>query len=333
MRVVQVERFGGPEVLVAADAADPVAGPGQTVIGVSVADVGFVETQIRAGGFGEHFTVTPPYVPGHGVAGQVISVGEGVDSAWLGRRVAGYTGDHGGRGGYAERALLGADELVPIPDGLGVHEAAALLHDGVTALRVIEVTGVRAGEWVLVTAAAGGMGILLVQLAHAAGAHVIGAARGNRKLDLVREQGASVAVDYSEPGWISRVREATGGAGVDVVFDGAGGGIGRAAFEVTAHGGRFSAHGAPSGGFAVLDPEERQRRGVTVRGIEHLQLAPDEMRQVLARALSEGAAGRMRPVIGQTFPLERAADAHAAIEARKVVGRTLLVAGNGRDMS
>ncbi|HEY0540321.1 MAG TPA: zinc-binding dehydrogenase [Actinoallomurus sp.] len=333
MRVVHVERFGGPEVLVAADAADPVAGPGQAVIGVSVADVGFVETQIRAGGFGEHFAVTPPYVPGHGVAGQVISVGEGVDSGWLGRRVAGYTGDHGGRGGYAERALLGADELVPVPDGLGVHEAAALLHDGVTALRVIEVTGVRPGEWVLVTAAAGGMGILLVQLAHAAGAHVIGAARGTRKLDLVREQGASFAVDYSEPGWIPRIREATGGAGVDVVFDGAGGGIGRAAFEVTARGGRFSAHGAPSGGFAVLDPEERHRRGVTVRGIEHLQLAPDEMRQVLARALAEGAAGRMRPVIGQTFPLERAADAHAAIEAREVVGRTLLVAGNGRDMS
>jgi NADPH2:quinone reductase len=132
-------------------------------------------------------------------------------------------------------------------------------------------------------------------------------------------------VDYSEPGWTSLVRDATGGAGADVVFDGAGGEIGRAAFEVTAHGGRFSAHGAPSGGFAVLDPDERARREVTVRGIEHLQLAPDDMRRMLARALSEAAAGRMRPVIGQTFPLERAADAHTAIEARAVVGRTLLL--------
>jgi NADPH:quinone reductase len=325
MRVVQVERFGGAEVLVAVDAPDPVAGPGQAVVGVSAADVGFVETQIRAGGFGEHFTVTPPYVPGHGVAGRVISVGEGVDPRWSGRRVAGYTGDQGGRGGYAERALVHADELVPVPDGLGLREAAALLHDGVTALHVIEVTGVRSGEWVLVTAAAGGMGLLLVQLAHAAGASVIAAARGERKLDLVRRQGAAVAVDYSEPGWTSRVREATGGAGVDVVFDGAGGDIGRAAFEVTADGGRFSAHGAPSGGFAVPDPVERRSRDVTVRGIEHLQLTPDEMRQVFARALSEGVAGRMRPVIGQTFPLERAADAHAAMEAREVVGRTLLL--------
>jgi NADPH2:quinone reductase len=325
MRVIQVERFGGPEVLVPAETPDPVAGPGQVVVGVSAADIGFVETQIRAGGFGDHFAVTLPYVPGHGVTGQVISVGEGVDAGWVGRRVAGYTGAQGGRGGYAEQAALPVDDLVPVPDGLGLREAAALLHDGVTALRVIEVTGVRAGEHVLVTAAAGGMGILLVQLAHAAGAHVIGAARGKQKLDLVGEQGADVVVDYSEPGWTSLVREATGGAGADVVFDGAGGEIGQAAFAVTADGGRFSAHGAPSGGFAVLDPGERERRGVTVRGIEHLQLAPDAMRRMLARALSEAVAGRMRPVIGQTFPLERAADAHTAIEARAVVGRTLLL--------
>ena len=325
MRVIQVERFGGPEVLVAAETPDPVAGPGQVVVGVSAADIGFVETQIRAGGFGDHFAVTLPYVPGHGVSGQVISVGEGVDAGWVGRRVAGYTGAQGGRGGYAEQAALPADDLVPVPDGLGLREAAALLHDGVTALRVIEVTGVRAGEHVLVTAAAGGMGVLLVQLAHAAGAHVVGAARGKRKLDLVGEQGADVVVDYSEPGWTSLVREATGGAGADVVFDGAGGEIGQAAFAVTADGGRFSAHGAPSGGFAVLDPGEQERRGVTVRGIEHLQLAPDDMRRMLARALSEAVAGRMRPVIGQTFPLERAADAHTAIEARAVVGRTLLL--------
>ena len=134
------------------------------------------------------------------------------------------------------------------------------------------------------------MGVLLVQLAHAAGAHVIGAARGKRKLDLVGEQGADVVVDYSEPGWTSLVREATGGAGADVVTRC--GEMGQAAFAVTADGGRFSAHGAPSGGFAVLDPGERERRGVTVRGIEHLQLAPDDMRRMLARALSEAVAGR-----------------------------------------
>jgi NADPH2:quinone reductase len=326
MRVIQVDRFGGPEVLVPADVPDPVAGPGQAVVRVAAADVGFVETQIRAGAFGDYFAVEPPYVPGHGVTGEVADVGEGVDRHWVGRRVAAYTGEQGGRGGYAERAVVEAATLVPVPDGLGLRDAAALLHDGVTALRLLDVVGVRAGEWALVTAAAGGMGLLLVQLVRAAGARVIGAARGGRKLELVRDQGADVVVDYSEPGWTDRVREVTGGAGADVVLDGAGGAIGRAAFEVTARGGRFSAHGAPSGAFTVFDPADAGKRGITVSGIGDLQLGPEEMRQVLVRALAEAAEGRMRPVVGQTFPLDRAADAHAAIEAREVVGRTLLLA-------
>jgi NADPH:quinone reductase len=323
MRVIQVERFGGPEVLVPVDVPDPVAGPGQAIVRVRAADVGFVETQIRAGGFGEFFTVHPPYVPGHGVVGEVTGVGEGVDGKWRGRRVAAYTGEQGGRGGYAEQAVVDADALVPLPDGLGLLDAAALLHDGVTALRLIDVIGIRAGEQVLVTAAAGGMGLLLVQRARAGGARVIGAARGKRKLDLVAEQGADVVVDYSEPGWTDRVREATGGAGPGVVLDGAGGAIGRAALGVLARGGRFSAHGAPSGGFAAFDPAERA--DATIKGIGDLMLSPEEMRQVLARALREAADGRLRPVVGQTFPLDHAADAHAAIEAREVVGRTLLL--------
>ncbi|MDN3355960.1 zinc-binding dehydrogenase [Actinomadura sp. DC4] len=313
MRAVRVERFGGPEVLTVAEVPHPVAGPGQAVVAVAAADVLFVEAQVRAGAGGEYFPVRPPYVPGHGVAGRVIAVGSGVDDGWIGRRVAGQLRDDGG---YAERVAVAAEDLVPVPDGLDLREAAALLHDGVTALGLAESTGVREGERVLVTAAAGGLGILLVQLAHAAGATVVGAARGERKLDLIRTHGALVAVDYSEPGW-------TVPGGVDVVFDGAGGEIGRAAFDLTVSGGRFSAHGTPAGGFALPAGE---RRGVTVRGIEQVRFAPHEARRLLARALSEAAAGRLRPVIGQTFPLERAAEAHAAIEGRAVVGKTLLLA-------
>jgi NADPH2:quinone reductase len=123
------------------------------------------------------------------------------------------------------------------------------------------------------------------------------------------------------------VREAIGVKGPDVVFDGVGGQIGRAAFEVTARGGRFSAHGAPSGAFAEIDPQEAERRGVTVRGIQHVQLAPADAKRLAERALSEAAGGRIRPVVGQTFPLERAVDAHAAIEGRGVLGKTLLLVG------
>ena len=204
---------------------------------------------------------------------------------------------------------------------------------GARALRgAVRPAGIRRREWVLVLAAGGGLGILLVQLVHAAGGRVIAAARGRRKLDLVRRLGAEVVVDYSEPDWAKRVLDATGGTGPDAVFDGAGGELGRAAFDITARGGRFSAHGGPSGGFTAIDPDEAARRRVTVRGIEQVQFEPGDLRRMTERALSEAAEGRIAPIIGQTFPLEKAADAHAAIEAREVIGKTLLVT-DGNDPS
>jgi NADPH:quinone reductase len=324
MRVIRVTAFGGPEVLVEAQAADPAAGPGQVVIGVAATDVLFLDTQLRAGWNAAMFGVEPPYVPGNGVAGTVISTGDGVDPGLVGLRVVTQTGEFGGRGGYAEQVAVSADGLIPVPDGLDLPVAAALLHDGATALGLLDEAKVKPGEWVLITGAAGGLGTLLVQLAHAAGARVAAAARGNGKLDLAAELGAEVVVDYSEPGWAEKVRAATGGAGVDLVFDGVGGPLGLAAFEIVARGGRFSAHGAPSGGFTTIDPAEAERHEVTVRGIEQVQFAPADGRRMTARALAEAAAGRISPVIGQTFPLERAADAHTAIEARRTLGKTLL---------
>lgn len=132
-------------------------------------------------------------------------------------------------------------------------------------------------------------------------------------------------VDYSAADWPERVREATEGKGVDVVFDGVGGPLGAAAFETTARTGRFFAHGAPSGAFAEIDPAKARRRGVSVTGVEQVQFTPAAVRRLVERALGEAAAGRIRPVIGQTFPLERADEAHAAIEAHDVVGKTLLL--------
>jgi len=207
-----------------------------------------------------------------------------------------------------------------VPDGLGLPAAAALLHDGSTAFGLLGETGVQPGEHVLVTAAAGGMGVLLVQLALAAGGQVIGAARGERKLAAVRQAGGH-PVDYSEPGWTGRVLELTGGQGVDVVFDGAGGELGAASFGIVARGGRFSAHGMSDGSFARLDPgrgraprrhRDRDRR-VRARGLP----APRRRRAGRGR-------GRIRPVIGQEYPLAAAAAAHAALESRTAVAKTLL---------
>ena len=322
MRVVQAMRFGGPDVLVPGEAPDPVAGAGQVVVDVAVAGITFVETQIRRGVDKWHAKPPLPYVPGGLVAGHVSSVGARVDPAWLGLRVIAGTGE---TGGFAERAVAEVQELFPVPDGLGLPEAIALHSDGSTAQGLIEKANIGLGDWVLVEAAAGGVGSLLVQLARAAGARVLGAARGTRKLDLIRELGADAAVDYSEPTWTKRVLEVTGGAGPDVVFDGVGGQIGRAAFEVTARGGRFSVHGASSGEATLIDPAEARFKGVDVIGIEQLFDFGPNMVRWAEQMMSQAAAGLVRPVIGQTFPLERAADAHAAIENRTAVGKTLLL--------
>lgn len=329
MQVIQLQEFGGPEVLVPVDEPEPVARAREVVIDVAVAPTLFVETQVRRGWGRDWFPVEPPYVPGAGVAGTVQSAGESVDPGWIGRRVAADTR----AGGYAERVAVPVETLIEVPDALSLGDAAAVLHDGRTALLLVDAVGIRQGQSVLVTAAGGGLGFLLVQLAHAAGAHVIGAARGKQKLDVARELGADVTVDYSEADWPLRVLDATGGAGADVVFDGAGGDIGRAAFEVAAPGARFSAHGAPSGGFTSVDRAEAERRGMAIFGIEDVRLGPAEAKRAAERAIAEAAAGRIRPVVGQTFPLAKAADAHAAIEAREVVGKTLLVTKAGERAS
>jgi NADPH2:quinone reductase len=318
MRVVQAKSFGGSEVLQETSVPDEEPGPGQVVVDVAVAGVLSIDTVIRRGQGGAHFPVQPPYVPGVGVAGQVHSVGEGIEDEWLGRRVL---ADIDG-GGYAERVLTRVENLIPIPDELGTHEAMALLHDGSTALAVFEAAEVQHGEAVLVQPAAGGLGSLLVQLAHVAGAHVVGAARGSRKLELIKELGADTVVDYSLPGWTDDVRDAVGT--VDVVFDGVGGDLGRAAFETTGHGSRFSNYGF-AGGASQIDREQARLRGVRTRGLEQLgEFAPGRAARA-RRILGEAAQGRIRPIIGQVYPLSRAADAHAALEAREIVGKALLV--------
>jgi NADPH2:quinone reductase len=171
----------------------------------------------------------------------------------------------------------------------------------------------------LVEAAAGGVGTLLLQLAQAAGAKVVAAAGGPRKLDVLRDLGPDVVVDYRAADWTERVQEMLGG--VDVVFDGVGGVIGRAAFALLDRGGRMLSFGLASGEWAGISDEGAADRGVT---LVRPNATPEAMRAYTQRALADTAAGRLRPVIGQRFPLERAADAHAAIESRETVGKTLL---------
>ncbi|MGI5349538.1 zinc-binding dehydrogenase [Streptomyces sp. CA-250714] len=333
MRGIQVRRFGAPDVLEVVELPDPVPGPGQAVIEVAYADVIFLETRIRHDG--AFFAPPLPYVPGGAVGGRIGPLGEGVDAAWQGRQVVAKTVPPAGSatgGGYAQRALAETGAASVVPHGLDLREATALVHDGPTAVRLfdnaVSTGALRPGAWVLVLAAAGGLGALLVQLAKAAGAHVVATARGERKLKLAREElGADAVVDYTRHDWTDQVRRTVGEPGVHVVFDGVGGAIGHAAFELTARGARFSAHGAASGGFTELDATAAAERGVTLAGIDQVQFSAAEAKPLLDRALLEAAAGRLRPVIGQTFALEDAAKAHAAIEARDALGKTLLTVG------
>ncbi|WP_151484215.1 zinc-binding dehydrogenase [Streptomyces albicerus] len=321
MRAAQVTKFGDPSVLITADLPDPVPAPGEVLIDVAYADTIFVETQIRSGWGGEFFPVTPPYVPGGGVSGVVSALGPDVPAEWLGRRVTAFV-----TGSYAERAVAATSALTVVPDSLDLLQAAALVHDGVTATGLMELTAVTETDRVLILGASGGMGTLLVQLAHARGARVVAAARGEAKSALVRDLGADATVDTNSPDWPARARHALGGAdgSADVVLDGVGGEPGASAFPLTADGGRFSAHGAPTGGFATLDPTEAKRRDITLFGIADVQFTPADVRRLTASALAEAAAGRLRPVIGEVFSLEGAGEAHAAVEGRGLVGKVVL---------
>ncbi|MFI6539454.1 zinc-binding dehydrogenase [Nonomuraea sp. NPDC050547] len=306
MKAIVLREYGGPDRLTEEEVPDPVPGPGEVLVEVAAAGVTFVETQVRAGRGPRR--VELPAVLGNGVAGRALT-GEPA-----GRRVVTTLG---GTGGYAELAVAQAGQLIPVPDGLSAEEAVTLLADGRTAMGLFTAAAPRPGEWVLVEAAGGGVGSLLVQLAAAAGARVIGAASSAGKRALAEELGAELTVDYTDPGWTGRVRAAVPD-GLDVVFDGVGGEIGAAAQALLRDGGRISAYGMAGGPMTV--PEAR---------LTAVTFPSTDLRELARLAMAEAAAGRLRPVIGRRLPLARAADAHAAMEARTVTGKTLLLPRTG----
>src|SRR5215470_12222428 len=251
MRAVMMREFGPPQVLQLAESAAAQAGPGEVVVDVEIASVTFVETQVRAGRPpNPEMLPALPAILGNGVGGTVAELGAGVDSALAGRRVV---TSLSGTGGYAERAVAAAGQLVEVPDGLALSDAVALLADGRTALALAGRARLGKEDTVLVEAAAGGVGTLLVQLARNAGARVVALASEERKLQLARDLGADIAISYGDHDWPRRVRDAAGG--VDVVFDGVGGDTARAAFGLLGPGGRFCAFGMASGSFAPVTPE------------------------------------------------------------------------------
>jgi NADPH:quinone reductase len=325
MRAIRLHEFGPAENLVYEEVEDPQPGPGQVRIAVAAAGVHLIDTTIRAGVQRGPLPLPDlPAIPGREVAGVVDALGAGVDESWLGRRVVAHLGP--ASGGYAELAVREVDAVHALPDGVAEDEAVAMIGTGRTTLGILEVAQVTAGDVALITAAAGGIGSLLVQAAREAGAVAVGLAGGKEKVARVHELGATVAIDYTAPDWADAVREALGDARVTVAFDGVGGTVGRGALELLAPGGRLILFGWSSGEPTRLSASDLFARGLTASAAigPRILNRPGGMRDLEEQALAALADGRLAPLV-QRFPLSEAAAAHAALEARATVGKAVLV--------
>lgn len=244
MHAVRLHIFGPAENLVHERTEDPVPGPGQVRIAVAAAGVHLLDTVLREGEAGPYpAPVDLPTVPGREVAGTVESVGEGTDPGWLGRRVVAHLGM--APGGYAELAVTDADRLHEIPEKLDAAAAVAMIGTGRTTLGILGFTPLGPDSVVVVTAAAGGIGTLIVQYAKKAGATVIALAGGPAKVARATDNGAGLALDYTRPDWPLRAREYldTAGLRATVVYDSVGGTTARAAVDLLGSGGQHIVYG------------------------------------------------------------------------------------------
>ncbi|AXB41931.1 zinc-binding dehydrogenase [Amycolatopsis albispora] len=325
MHAIRQHEFGPAGNLRYEEVEDPKPGRGQVRIRVRAAGVHLLDTTIRQGiGGGPMPLPELPMTPGREVAGVVDQLGEDADASWLGKRVVAHLG--AASGGYAELAVAPVTALQEIPDGVTEDGAVATIGTGRTAMAVLNDAKITAGDTVLVTAAAGGIGSFAVQYAHNAGAFVIGLARGEEKLAIVRELGADLVFDYSEDGWAERVREALGGRELTVALDGVGGSQGRAALELLGVGGRLVMFGWSAGEPPELSAMDFYGRGLTVSVPigQRIMRVPGAMRALEDQALAEVAAGRIVPLVNEPIPLAEAARAHTELERRRTVGKVVL---------
>jgi NADPH:quinone reductase len=326
MRAVRFHEPGGPEVLRVEEVERPEPGEGEVLIRAQLAGVNYADTGVRRGMFHGPGEGELPMTPGFEVAGTVAALGDGVSGLAEGSRVVAVLP----RGGYAEYAVAREESVVEVPEGVETAQASALLVQGITAYGVLhDAARLAEGESVLVMAAAGGVGSLAVQLARLAGARpVIGTTGSPDKLALIEDLGADRAVDYSREGWVERVLEATGGRGVDVVLESVGGEVGARSYDALAPLGRLVFFGAASGeGLPAPDMWKLNMNGQTVSGYGGPWIRPGAAARARKEISHYLRSGELRVVLGGSFPLEEAAEAHRALEGRKTVGKVMLTVG------
>ncbi|MGW4021442.1 zinc-binding dehydrogenase [Streptomyces sp. NPDC005009] len=322
MHAIRLHAFGPAENLTHEEVEDPRPGPAQVRIAVRAAGVHLLDTALREGMRGPApAPATLPTVPGREVAGVVDALGEGAPEDLLGRRVVAHLGF--APGGYAELAVTDADRLHEIPERLDFAEAVAMIGTGRTAMGIVQFAEPGPADVVLVPAAAGGIGTLLVQYAKNAGATVIGLAGGPAKTAQVTANGADLAVDYTDPDWPGRLDAHRGK--VTVVYDGVGGDTARAAVDLLAPDGRHVVFGWSSQGIGGDSPYVVEGVSLNVLGPEMMRRAggPNPVRTLELRALTQAAEGRLTPAVHR-FPLAEAAAAHRALENRETTGKVVL---------
>lgn len=320
-RAIVIRELGGPEVLKLEERTVGAPGPGEVKVRHEAIGLNFVEVYQRTG----LYKVDLPFTPGIEAAGVVEAVGAGVTDFNRGDRVA-YVGPPGS---YADERLIAADKLVHVPDRISLETAAAVVSKAGTAHYLLfETWPFKPGDTMLVHAASGGVGSFLVQWASAAGASVIALAGSDEKVQGALDNGAHHAFNSRQDGWVQKVREATGGRGVDVVYDG----VGRATFEQSLDclrpRGLMVSYGNASGPVTGVSLSMLQTRGslyVTRPTTAHYYGDAESLRRTMARVFGAIEERYIRPAINQRFPLDRAEDAHRALEARETTGATLLI--------
>ena len=321
MKVILVRHTGGPEVMGLAEVPVPQPKPTEAVVKVSVAGVNSIDGHFRDGSLR-----TPlPFVPGQEGAGIVTSLGAQAKAVKVGDRVAW----SGALGSYAENVAASADILVPVPSGVSDQQAAAAMMHGLTAHYLVnDAHKLKAGETALVHAAAGGVGLLLVQMARAIGARVIGTASSDDKAMLAREAGADEVIVFTRQDFEPEVKRLTGGKGVDVVYDG----VGKATFEknlnVMRQRGMLVLYGMSSGPVPPVDPTKLSEKGSLYMArttLAHFTATREELLSRTGALFAMIAEGKLKLRIAKTYPLAAAPQAHRDMEARRVAGKLLLI--------
>ncbi len=315
MKAIRIHEFGGTDKLSVDEIEKPAPKEGEVLIKTAAAGINYADTRLRENKY--LFKPNLPFTLGFEVAGTIEAVGENVNHLQIGQRVLATIRG----GGYAEYAVANAQTVVPIPEKLGFNEATALLVQGLTALGLLE--DLKSGQTILIHAAAGGVGSLLVQLAKIKGAKVIGTASSEQKLELVTKLGADFAVNYTESDWTDEVLRATENKGADVIIEMVGGELGRSNFKVLATKGVMHIYGAASGEDFQISALSLLGKMQTVKGYNLNLETPQNMSKFTKELMTYVAESRLQISVTE-FSLEQAADAHKAMEDRKTTGKVVL---------